>query len=65
MGSIIYEKIKNGSREPLKEEGQHYPELMKAAEDLISAVNSKDANKVASAISDAFRCLEKHEEPNE
>lgn len=50
MAGIVMMKMKGNSPEASHEEGEHSPELMAAAEDLISAVHSKSASDVASAL---------------
>lgn len=51
LASVIALKHKkDGSNEPSHEEGEHTPELMSASEELINAVHSKDANRVAAAV---------------
>lgn len=52
--SIIAQRNSDGTSKPDEYEGEHKPELLKAAEDLISAIHSKDANKVADAIKAAM-----------
>lgn len=55
IGQVVVIKAKDdGELEPIKEEAQHPPELIDAAEDLIKAVSSKDASAVADAIYAAF-----------
>ncbi len=56
LASIIMTKTKSdGSTEPLHEEGEHSPELMKAAEDAIGGFHAKDAK----AVVDAFTKMHK------
>lgn len=53
--SIIIAKHKpEGGIEPMHEEDEEMPELVGAAESLISAVHSKDAKAVAEALKAAF-----------
>ncbi len=61
---VIMAKRVGDKTEPMHEEGEHEPGLMAAAEDLISAVHSKDANAVADAFKAAFEVCEScpHEE---
>ena len=63
--SVVIAKHKpEGGLEPLHEEGHEMPELVGAAEELISAVHSKDAHAVAEALKSAFEICEMypHEE---
>lgn len=65
MSSVIIAKIKpEGKIEPSHEEGEEMPELIGAAESLISAVHSKDANAVAECLKAAFEICDSypHEE---
>lgn len=48
--TILAKRNSDGTSKPDEHEGEHKPEHMKAAEDLISAIHSKDATKVADAI---------------
>lgn len=64
-GSIIAKTKPEGGLEPESQEGQDDPGLMSAAEDLISAVNMKDASAVASALRSAFDILDAGPEPME
>ncbi len=59
---IIAARRPNGSIEPMHEEGGHEPGLMSAAEDLISAVQMKDASAVAGALKAAFDMMSSGEE---
>lgn len=52
----------DGAIEAKNEEGEHGPEIMSVAEDLISAVNMKDAKAVADALVAAFDILESSED---
>lgn len=64
MASVIIATRKpNGSVMPEHEEGESEPGLMSAAEDLISAIHSKDASAAASALQAAFEMME--EQPHE
>lgn len=56
-GMIIAKRV-GEKTEDVKVEGEHPPGLMAAAEDLISAVGSKDATKVAGALKAAFECCD-------
>lgn len=58
---IVARRKKDGSVLPEHAEGQHPPELMSAAEDLIRAVQEKSASAVASALKNAFDVLEARE----
>lgn len=50
-GSVVeYKMHEDGDQEPMREEGEHSPGMMSAAEDLISAIHSKDAKAVADAM---------------
>ena len=51
----------DGSTQVMHEEGEQDPALMAAAEDLISAVHSKDAKAVAEALKSAFDIMESNE----
>lgn len=66
MATVIMarRKAEGGPIEPMHEEGEHGPALLSCAEDLISAVHMKDANKVAEALKSAFEVMgsEPHEE---
>lgn len=55
--TIIARRKKDGSQSIEPPEGQHSPELMAAAEELIRQVQSKSASGVASALKDAFSVL--------
>lgn len=53
---IIAKRAKpDGATTPVKEEGEHAPELMSAAEGIISAINNKDAGALASALGAAMK----------
>ena len=58
QAGVIIAKRVGEKTEPLNEEGEHDPGLMAAAEDLISAVHSKDSTAVAGALKAAFECCE-------
>lgn len=60
-GSIIARTKPDGGIEPESQEGQDDPGLMSAAEDLISAINMKDASAVASALKAAFDIMDANE----
>lgn len=63
---IIAKRNEDGTSKPDEHEGEHTPELIKACEDLISAVHSKDATSVASAIKYAVDCIQgNHDASNE
>ena len=51
VGSVV---VLDSKQKPSHEEGEHPPELMAAAEDLLSAIANKDAKAVADAMSAAF-----------
>lgn len=53
MGSVVV-AVKDDKLKPSHDESSHPPELMAAAEDLISAVGSKDAKAVADAMYAAY-----------
>lgn len=50
QGAVMQAKPSEGGTEPMNEEEEHSPGIMSAAEDLISAVHSKDARAVADAL---------------
>lgn len=50
QGIVVAHMGKDQSVVPDHMEGEHEPGLMSAAEDLISAIHSKDAHAVASAL---------------
>lgn len=54
MSGIVMMKMKDNSPEAVKEEGEPMPDLMIAAEDLLSAIAMKDTKKVADALEAAF-----------
>ena len=58
---IIAKRTPDGGQEPISEEGEHAPELMQCAEDLIKAVHAKDAKAVAAAMQGAFDHMESQE----
>lgn len=59
LSAVIVAKRKpDGGQEPINEEGEHPPELMAIAEDLISAIHSKSAQNVASALQAAVECCD-------
>jgi hypothetical protein len=60
LSSTIIANRKNAATpiESSKPEGEHSPQLMAAAEALISAVHAKDATKVATALLDAFATID-------
>lgn len=63
MASVIMTKHNSdGSNEPISEEGEHGPELMSAADDLLRAINMKDSKMVADALKAAFDICGSHEE---
>lgn len=59
MGSVVV-AMKDDKSKTSHEEGSHPPELMAAAEDLISAVGAKDAQAVADAMYAAFQVCESY-----
>lgn len=66
LGSILMARHKpDGGMEPMNEEGEHKPELMSAAEALISAIHAKDATAVAQALKDADATMDMDQEPME
>jgi hypothetical protein len=67
LSAIIIAKTKpEGGVEPIAEEGEQTPEMVGIAEQLISAINSKDANAVAEALQAAHECaMYAHEETEE
>lgn len=66
LATIIMAKRKpEGSMEMMGEEGEEHPQLMYAAEDLISAVHAKDAKAVAEALRAAFDMLDSEDESPE
>ena len=54
MASVLMTKHTDKGNEPLNMEGEHPPELMQAAQDLIKAVESKDASAVCDALCKAM-----------
>lgn len=61
LSAIIIHKTKpEGGTEPMHEEGEEMPELVGAAENLISAVHAKDAHATAEAIKAAFEICESY-----
>lgn len=51
LASVIIAKTKSeGGIEPVREEGEHSPETMQAAEDMIGGFHSKDAKAVVDAM---------------
>jgi hypothetical protein len=62
QASVIIAKRVGEKTEPVKEEGEHEPGLMAAAEDLISAIHAKDAQGVASALKAAAEVCESYEQ---
>lgn len=61
QASVIMAKRVGDKTEPMHEEGEHDPGLMSAAEDLISAVHSKDAKAVAGALKAAWEVCDSYE----
>jgi hypothetical protein len=55
---IIAHRKSNGSIQDSHMEGEPMPELIQAAEDLMSAFNNKDARGVAMAIQSAFELID-------
>lgn len=65
ISSVIMTKIKpEGGIEPVNEEGEPAPEMMAVAEELISAVHSKDAKALAEVLS-ALMCMNDMDEVEE
>lgn len=60
--SIIAKRNEDGTSKPDEREGEHTPELMSAAEDMISAVHAKDTNAVAAAMKRAHEHLSPSEQ---
>lgn len=58
MASTIMMKMKKNSPEAIAEEGEMAPEIMSAAEDLISAVHSKSVEATAKALQAAFEIMD-------
>lgn len=59
ISAVIIAKHKpEGGIEDMHEEGEDHPALMSAAEDLISAVQMKDAKAVAEALKAAFQIVD-------
>lgn len=65
QASVIMAKRVGEKTEAVSEDGEHEPGLMSAAEDLISAVHSKDAKAVADALKAAHSVCDSYgeEEP--
>lgn len=60
LASVIMAKTqKDGSVEPMNEEGEQAPEMMRHAEMLMQAMQAKDAGKVAEAMSNMHNHLSK------
>lgn len=55
---IIAHRAQGGAIEASHEEGQPHPDLLRACENLISAVHMKDAHAVSEALRYAFECLD-------
>lgn len=62
--TVMVHSHDDGSQEHLGEEGDDHG-ILSAAEDLISAVHSKDASQVASALQAAFAMMESMPESGE
>lgn len=64
VGVIVRERKPDGGSKEQGMEGQDSPGLMACAEDLIRAINSKDARSVMSALKSMFEIMdsEPHEE---
>jgi galactokinase/mevalonate kinase-like predicted kinase len=64
MAGIVMMKMKNNSSEAEKEEGEPMPEMLAAAEDILSAIAMKDAKALADALHAAFMIADSmpHEE---
>lgn len=54
---IIAKRNPEGNVEAMHEEGEQSPELMNAADSLISAVHMKDSEAVAEALKSAFEAM--------
>lgn len=54
QAGVIIAKRVGDKTEPMHEEGEQDPGLMSAAEDLLSAISSKDASAVAAALKAAY-----------
>lgn len=65
QASVIIAKRVGDKTVPIKEEGESEPGLVAAAEDLISAINMKDAAAVAKALRAAFEICEAYEDADE
>lgn len=59
--TLVIRHKPDGSNEPEGEEGEPNHALLSAAEDLISAIHSKDASAVASALKAAIEMQEGEE----
>lgn len=66
-GSIVAARRikKDGSQSTEPAQGEHPPELMAAAEDLIRQVQSKSASGVATALQNAFMALDSSPDEDE
>jgi hypothetical protein len=53
------------SKGEVKEDQKVSDDMLKVAESLISAVNDKDASRVASCLKEAWACMESTEVENE
>lgn len=61
ISSIIIARSKpQGGVEPMHEENEAQPELLGAAESLLSAIASKDAHEVAEAFQSMFQICESY-----
>ena len=58
MASVIMSRKAEGGVVAEHEEGEEAPELMAAADDLLSGIAMKDAKRVAEALSAAFEILD-------
>lgn len=55
IASVVMAKHSPDGIEVMNEEGEPMPEMMSAAEDLLSAIAMKDAKKVAECLHAAFQ----------
>ncbi len=67
MASVIAARRvkKDGSQSTEPAQGEHPPELMAAAEDLIRQVQNKSASGVATALKNAFMVCDSYDEGSE
>lgn len=63
IGSVIIAKRnKDGKQTDMQHESEHAPELMEAAQHMVSGVHAKDATTVAEAMQKAHKHLNAHKE---